>query len=173
MCWSVEGGKIRVEVGRLTSPMPTTPRAVWDDVTLQIAQAVARGEAVARMTLPAVFYVPPPPDVIELYPDDPQKYQEVRAEEAAPEHAVAWLRQLQADFIHVRLELVERALREGSKVWTKRLAARWELPARCWNLPASPSPVAKPCTRHSTPTLPGSRRTTSPPAVTAASASTA
>src|SRR4051794_17371213 len=43
--WRLNGNRVYCEGGRSTWLMPTTPRPAWDDVTLQVAQSVARGEA--------------------------------------------------------------------------------------------------------------------------------
>jgi hypothetical protein len=136
VCWGLEGGRLRVEGRRLTRPMPTTPRVVWDDVSLQIAQAVARGEAMVRLTLPPVFYVADDHE----NPGDPQKYQEVRADAAGPATKVVWLRQLQADFVHVRLELVDQADQaQGEQVLEERFCLEVEAARKVLetaNLPA-------------------------------------
>jgi hypothetical protein len=76
-----------------------TPRALWDDVALQIGQAVSRGEQVCRVDLPP-----------RLSWSDFSNSEVVRgatfpASEADPAQVVAWLRQLQTDYPMIRLVL--------------------------------------------------------------------
>ena len=76
-----------------------------DDLTLSIAQAVARGEAVVRVTpdiLPA-----DPTDLYNFTPVDPPIDE---ADEAL--QVALWLRQLQADFPSVCLELADQPFHE-------------------------------------------------------------
>lgn len=80
---------VAVEV---SSERPATPRPVWDATTLQIAEAVRKGEAVAKVRLPS--------SLAALPPDNP---------------AVGdWLDQLQLDITVIKIELEDPAIDQAA-----------------------------------------------------------
>lgn len=78
---------------------PETPRPVWDETTVEIGKAVARGDVVVKLPVPAW-----------LEQDMPEA-----------EAVVSWLHDLQADFPMVRLQIQDQARQEeGERFWADR-----------------------------------------------------
>jgi hypothetical protein len=89
---------------------PETPRPVWDEVTLQIGQAVSRGEPVCRLDLPGML-----PIASDELPDHIKANDDGEAADL-----VAWARGLQDDFPMIRIVLDDDQIQgEGEEQWRR------------------------------------------------------